>query len=97
MKIIAKIRELETRLAGHAEFVKWLDTFIEEKGIDLEQGFTVHGPSGENHMTYGIVIEHMKIAPANEQKQIKDMLVKLDFKNAKIEPFLEHLGKAIAH
>ena len=29
-------------------FNKWLDTFIEEKGYDLEQVFEVDGPSGWN-------------------------------------------------
>lgn len=86
----------DKQASSHSDFIKWLDLFIKEKGIDLEQGFTVEGPSGTNHMTYGIVIEHMKIAPQNEQKQIKDALVKLDFKNSKIEPFLKHLAQAIA-
>ena len=74
----------------------WLDRFIKEKGIDLEQGFTVPGPSGPNHMTYQIVIDHIKLAPSHEQAAIKDMIVEMDFHNAPIEPFLKHLAQAIA-
>lgn len=95
-ELLANIVVLEKRLAGHADFVKWLDTFMEEKGIDLEQGFEVEGPSGTNHMTYQTVVDHMKIAPEHEQNQIKKMIVKLDFHNQKIEPFLKHLAQAIA-
>jgi len=77
-------------------FDKWLDTFVSEKGIDLEDAFEVEGPSGTNHIPYGVVIEHMKIASPQEQAALKNMLVKLDFKNAAIEPYLKHLGQAIA-
>ena len=77
-------------------FNKWLDTFIEEKGIDLEDTFDVQGASGNNHMPYGVVIEHMKIAPSGEQAKLKDMLVKLDFKNADIKHYLRHLAQALA-
>lgn len=77
-------------------FNTWLDTFISEKGIDLEETFEVEGPSGMNFIPYGVIIEHMKIAPPQEQAAIKDTMVKLDFKNADIRGFLRHLGKAIA-
>jgi len=79
------------------EFIEWLDTFLEEKGIDLEDDFTVQGAFyGDNHMTYEVVVEHIKIAPRHEQKKIKDMLVKIDFKNGDVKHFLRHLGQALA-
>lgn len=94
---IANLRIGESHITtADSAFDKWLDTFIEEKGIDLEDTFTVNGPSGENHMPYGVVIEHMKIAPKHEQKALKDMIVKLDFKNADIKHYLRHLAQAIA-
>lgn len=80
-----------------SDFDKWLDTFLEEKGIDLDEGFTVQGANwGDNHMTYGVVVEHIKIAPKGEQNKIKDMLVKIDFKNGDVRHFLRHLAQAIA-
>lgn len=84
------------KITASPAFDKWLDTFLDEKGIDLEDSFTVQGPSGTNHMSYEIIVEHMKIAPSSEQAKLKDMLVKLDFKNADIKDYLRHLGKAIA-
>lgn len=77
-------------------FNKWLDTFLSEKSIDLEEGFEVEGPSGPNHMSYAIVIEHIKIASAREKHGIKDTLVKIDFFNKDVKSYLRYLGKAIA-
>ena len=71
-------------------------TFLEEKGIDLETPITVEGASGTNFMSVGVVLEHILIAPKREQNAIKTMLVKLDFYNAPIVPYFEHLAKAIA-
>ena len=76
-------------------FNKWLDTFIEEKGIDLEDTFELQGPSGTNLMSYGVIIEHIKLTQGEEQKMIKDMIVKIDFKNGDIKHFLRHLGQGI--
>jgi cation transport regulator ChaC len=77
-------------------FDKWLDTFLEEKGIDLEESFEVRGAGGTNIMTYGVVVEHMKIAPTHEQKQIKNMLVKIDFQHGDVKHYLRHLASALA-
>lgn len=89
-KIINKMKATMSR------FDNWLNTFIEEKGIDLEETFEVEGPSGTNFMSLEIVVEAIKSAPSQEQKKIKDMMVMIDFKNAKIEPYLKHLAQEIA-
>ena len=93
----AKVRaaSLAAVAAGQA-FDTWLDTFVDEKGIDREETFDVEGPSGTNTMPYEVILEHMKIAPAQEQAKLKDKLVYLDFKNADIKHFLRYLGQAIA-
>ena len=77
-------------------FDKWLDTLIEEKGLDTEELFIVDGPSGPNYIPLGVVIEHIKITTANEQRQIKDILVKIDFANGDVMHFFKHLAGAIA-
>jgi len=79
-----------------SNFNKWLDTFIDEKGINTDESFTVEGKSGTNFMTIETVIEAMKATSSAEQGRIKDMLVKLDFQNQKITPYLKHLAQAIA-
>lgn len=80
-----------------SQFNEWLDTFVEEKGIDLEQSFTVEGPVyGENIIPYGVIVEHIKATSPEEQKKIKDIIVRIDFMNGDVLHFFRHLGKAIA-
>jgi hypothetical protein len=77
-------------------FNKWLDTFLEEKGIDLEDSFILKDNSNtEHHIPYGVVIEHIKMATLEEQKAIKDMIVKIDFKNGDVRHFFRHIAQAI--
>lgn len=78
-------------------FTKWLDTLIEEKGIDAEETFEFNDSEGTWHlMTMGVVIEAMKAAPLHEQAGIKNMLVRIDFVNASVRDYLKHLGKGMA-
>lgn len=76
-------------------FAQWLDTFVEEKGLDPERIFEVEGPSGLNFIPLGVVASAMKAAPASEQEAIKAMLVKLDFINADCNGYFKHLAKAL--
>lgn len=78
------------------KFDTWLDTFLNEKNIDLEHDFEVQGESGLNIIPAGVVVEHIKIASAGEQEQIKNTLVMIDFKNGDVYHFLNHLAGAIA-
>ncbi len=78
-------------------FNTWLDTFISEKGLDLEQVFEVEGPDwGMNSIPLGVVVEHMKIASTNEKEAIKNMIVRIDFHNGNVLDFFKHLAKALA-
>lgn len=77
-------------------FDRWIDTFIEEKGIDTEYLLTVEGLLGKNYIPVGCVIEAMKEAPKNEQQAIKNMIVKIDFVNGDVLHFFNHLAEAIA-
>jgi hypothetical protein len=78
-------------------FSKWLDTFLEEKEIGMEEVLTVKGKAwGTNWMPVGVVVKAMKSAPKHEQDAIKTMLVKIDFANAPVRPYLAHLAQAIA-
>jgi len=73
---------------------EYFDRFFEEKELpyrmfEIEHGDTMH------FIDTDVVIESIKTAPATEQAQIRDMLVKLDFHNAPIVSFLEHLAGAM--
>ena len=77
-------------------FQEWLNTFLQEKGIDLEEGFEIEGPSGINHMMYLHVVDAMLATSEEEQKSLKTVLVKLDFIHHDIKSYLRHLAQAIA-
>ena len=78
-------------------FNNWLDTFISEKNINLDESFEVEGPNyGTNYMRIINVIHAIKETSCDEQSAIKNQLVKLDFYNQPIEPFIKHLAQAIA-
>lgn len=79
-----------------SNFNNWIAAFISEKGIDLEQILIVEGESGPNRIPVGCVIEQIQAAPRSEQAQIKNMLVKIDFKNGDVLHFIKHLAKAMA-
>lgn len=86
------------RKRRNPSFAKWLDTFLEEKEIDMEEVLTVKGKAwGTNYIPVGAVVRAMKMAPKHEQEAIKTMLVKIDFRNAPVRPYLAHLAQAIAH
>jgi hypothetical protein len=78
------------------KFANWLDTFLEEKGIQLDQSITVQGKSGPNYMEVSHVVDAMKRANANEQNGIKTTFVKIDFVNGDVMHFIKHLAQAIA-
>ena len=74
----------------------WIDRFVSEKELDTEHVFEVEGASGLNLVPLAVVIEHVKIATKQEQAQIKNALVKIDFVNGNVMHFFKHLAKAIA-
>lgn len=77
-------------------FAAWLDTFVAEKGIDLEAIMTVPGPSGDNFIPVSALLAAMKAAPSHEQAGIKSMVVKIDFRNGDVLHYFRHLAQAIA-
>ena len=74
----------------------WIDRFVSEKELDTDHVFEVEGESGLNFIPLAVVIEHVKITAKQEQAQIKNVLVKIDFANGDVVPYFEHLAKAIA-
>ena len=77
-------------------FSKWFETFLSEKGTDLEQVLTVEGASGDNFIPVQCVVDAILTAPKTEQAGIKTMIVKIDFMNADVTDYFRHLAQAIA-
>lgn len=76
-------------------FNTYIDTLIEEKGIDTETAFEFENENGFNLMTYAVVVNYIKNTSKQNQEKIKKTLTMIDFKNGKIEDFIEFLGKGI--
>lgn len=77
-------------------FATWLDTFLTEKGIDLEATMDVVGKSGLNIIPVGVLVDHIKAAPEHEQAAIKTTIVRIDFLNGDVLHFFKHIAQAIA-
>lgn len=76
-------------------FNNWLDTFIDEKGISLDDIFEIE-ENGEHHIfEIGNIVENIKATSPKEQAEIKDMLVKIDFYNGDVIDYFKHLAKAL--
>ena len=82
---------------GNPEFTTWLDTFIEEKGIDPDLTLEVATARQWHQIPVGVVIEHIKIAPPHEQAQIKKTICLIDFKNGDVIHFFRHLAQYLAN
>ena len=77
-------------------FSKWIDTLLDEKGIDSEERIEVEGPSGTNSIPVGMLVDMMKSAPKHERDAIKTMIVRIDFVNGNILDYFRHLAQAVA-
>ncbi len=92
-----KDREVpETEEKVESAFNKWLDTFIEEKGIDLEQVIEIKTENNTHYFEVGNIIANIKATTPEEQAGIKDMIVKIDFHNGDVVDYFRHLAQALA-
>lgn len=77
-------------------FNKWLDTFIEEKGIDLEQVIEIKTEDNTHYFEIGNIIANIKATTPEEQAGIKDMIVKIDFYNGDVVDYFRNLAQLLA-
>ncbi len=92
-----KDREVpETEEKVESAFNKWLDTFIEEKGIDLEQVIEIKTEDNTHYFEIGNIIANIKATTPEEQAGIKDMIVKIDFYNGDVVDYFRHLAQVLA-
>lgn len=78
-----------------SSFEKWLDIFIEEKGIDLNEVFSIETNGEVHYFEIGNVIENIKATSKEEQEEIRKMIVKIDFNNADVVDYFKHLAQAL--
>lgn len=77
-------------------FTAWLDTFVEEKGLDLEGSFELMDVNDTWHLlNYGVVIEFIKGLEDEIQVKVKNTLVQIDYKNGDITHFLRFMAEGM--
>ena len=77
-------------------FNKWLDTFVEEKGIDLGRILEVKTDKNTHYFEVGNIVENIKATTPEEQEEIKNMIIKIDFYNGDVVDYFKHLAQALA-
>lgn len=77
-------------------FSEWLLTFLDEKKIGLDIPFEFVVEETDQFMNYGVVVEAMLVSSVAEKAQIKNTLVKIDFKNGDVYHYLRFLGECMA-
>ena len=75
-------------------FDKWLDTFLDEKGISQDTDIEVIGENGMNFMTVGVIVEMMKASSDKDKSITKNRMIDIDSKNGSILDFIILLAKA---
>jgi hypothetical protein len=76
-------------------FNEWLDTFVEEKNIDIHDTFEIDKNGSFNIISYGAILDHIKATTKEEKAKIKNIIVHIDFKNGNVLDFFRHLGQAL--
>ena len=88
-------KEKLKNLKENLNFNKWFDTFLDEKNLQ-HKSWTIKDKNGtDNFINSEFVIESIKNSPSNEQKSIKDMLIKIDFKNGNVMDYFKHLATGL--
>jgi hypothetical protein len=77
-------------------FNQWIDTFLSEKDIDLEEVLEVEGGLGVNYIPVGALVDSLKGTTVKNQNQIRGIMIRIDFQNGDVRHLLKHLAKAIA-
>ena len=75
---------------------KWLNLFLQEKGINTDYVMEVEGESGINYIPVCALVEMILNASKAEQSGIKKMLIKIDFFNGNVMDYFRHLAQAVA-
>lgn len=76
------------------KFNEWLDTFLSEKGINVEDtSFTIDRNKFTHLVELGVLVGFIKDLPISTKKKIKNNLVLIDLRNGDITHFLRYLAE----
>jgi len=76
-------------------FNSWFDTFLEEKNLRYTAWDIVDSNGNTHFIDSDVVIDAIKNASTEEQRKIKEIIVKIDFRNGDVNHFLQHLAQGL--
>lgn len=76
-------------------FNKWIDVFLYEKGIDVEQMIKIEKDNTIHFFDLRIIINSIKSTTKFEQATIKNTLITIDFKNGDVIHYFKYLAQAL--
>lgn len=87
------ISELFDRVSFSADaFRKWLDTFLDEKGISTEHSFEYDDNDGFAMVSVGAIVDAISASNETVKETVKHKLVQIDFHNGDALYFFRFLG-----
>ena len=80
---------------NNTKFNNWIDTFIEEKELDLNTNFEYEGKQCLNIIDLQTIVNTIKETDGFSKLQIKDKIIFIDFKNGNVLDFFKYLGNSL--
>ena len=78
-------------------FEKWFNVFLAEKNLP-EEMWELSAPDGTCHIIgTETVIDHIRMAPARNQAEIRNILINIDFVNRDVNHFFRHLAQGFVN
>lgn len=75
----------------------YLNTLLEEKGIDQEFILEVTNENGLNLIPVGAVVEYIVDMPSDIQEAVKKVIVQIDFNNGNVLTFFKDLASMLVN
>tara|TARA_Y100001937_G_scaffold60819_1_gene83180 strand:- start:1898 stop:2167 length:270 start_codon:yes stop_codon:yes gene_type:complete len=76
-------------------FNKWIDTFVEEKNLDINFTFEIEKNEELHLIELSNVISYIKAVDLKTKNKIKSTFVKIDFLNGDVLHFFKYLARGI--
>jgi len=76
---------------------RYISTFFDEKGIDLEESFEITTQDGTwNLMSYGVIIKAILGTGEAERAAVANRIRRIDFQAGDVKHYLRHLAQGLA-
>lgn len=79
-------------------FEEWFSTFVDEKDLPVEN-WEIEDSRGMTHFISSDVVQEFIVSelPESDQKEVKEILIKIDFQNGDVNHFFRYLAKGMVN